>query len=73
MQRFLSKYPMTGEALILLLLGIIGWFIIDMRDTYVKTSERMIIAFEHIAEEVKSNTIKNAEQDVRISVCEKGS
>lgn len=64
---------MTGEALILILLGIIGWFIIDMRDTYVNTSERMIIAFERIAAEVKSNTIKNAEQDVRIAVCEKGS
>lgn len=73
MQRFLSKYPMIGEVLISSLLIIIGWFIVDMRETYVKTSERMINAFEHIAEEVKSNTIKNAEQDVRISVCEKGS
>lgn len=73
MQYFLARYPKLGEAFIVVLIGTIGWFIVDMRNTAIKSADKMVSAFEHMADEVKENTIKIAEHEVRITVCEKGS
>lgn len=73
MQYFLTKYPKLGELFIGFLIAIVGWFVIDMRNTAIKSADKMVTAFEDMAREVKANTIKIAEHEVRINICEKGS